>query len=143
MAKKKKILIGNKDIVDFPDLNMWAVKAKVDTGADTSSIHVRKIKLEQKGGEQVLSCYFRPRHKTTFTSFKQKMVKSSNGISQMRYAVMLKLILFGQEYETYFTLSDRKAMTFPILLGKRFLKGKFVVDVSLFNLSMNNQITIV
>ncbi len=112
----------------------------MDTGADTSSIHVRKIKLEQKGDKQTLSCYFAARHKTVFTAFDQTMVKSSNGVKQARYVVKLKVALFGNEYETDFTLSDRKSMAFPVLLGKKFLKRRFIVDVALSNLSQKNKL---
>ncbi len=140
MRRREKIVIGRKEIVDFPELNLWEVRAKVDTGADTSSIHVRKIRLEQKGENTVLSCYFIPRHKTTFTTFEQTMVKSSNGAKQARYVVTLKLTLFGNEYETDFTLSDRKSMAFPVLLGKKFLRKRFIVDVALSNLSQKNKL---
>ncbi|MES2629514.1 MAG: RimK/LysX family protein [Bacteroidota bacterium] len=142
MAKREKIVIGRKEIVDFPELNLWGVPAKVDTGADTSSIHVRKLKLEKKGDTAVLTCYFGPRHKATFTTFDQTMVKSSNGIKQTRYVVKLQLNVFGREFETEFTLSDRKSMTFPVLLGKKFLRKRFVVDVSLSNLSQKNKLII-
>lgn len=139
MGRRQKIVIGRKDIVDFPDLNLWEVRAKVDTGADTSSIHVRKISVEKKGDKAILSCYFRPRHKVSFTDFNQTTVKSSNGLAEIRYVVNLKLNLFGQDYETEFTLSDRKSMTFPVLLGKKFLKRRFIVDVSYSNLSQKNK----
>lgn len=140
LRRIEKIVIGRKEVVDFPGLNLWAVNAKVDTGADTSSIHVRKIKLEQKGEQAILSCYFAARHKTEFTAFNQTMVKSSNGLKQARYVVKLKLALFGNEYETDFTLSDRKSMAFPVLLGKKFLKKRFMVDVALSNLSQKNKL---
>lgn len=140
MRRRERIVIGRKEVIDFPELNLWGVRAKVDTGADTSSIHVRKIKLEQKGDQAILSCYFAGRHKTKFTQFDQTMVKSSNGVSQARYVVQLKLMLFGNEYETDFTLTDRKSMAFPVLLGKKFLKKKFIVDVAYSNLSLKNKL---
>lgn len=140
VPRKEKIVVGRKEIVDFPELNLWSVPAKVDTGADTSSIHVRKLKLEKRGDQAVLSCYFAARHKTVFTAFTQTMVKSSNGVKQARYVVKLKLSMFGNEYETDFTLSDRKAMAFPVLLGKKFLRKRFIVDVSLSNLSHKNKL---
>ncbi len=140
MARKPKIVIGRKDIVDFPELNLWAMPAKIDTGADTSSIHVRKIRLETQGEKAVLTCYFGIRHKKVFTDFSQTLVKSSNGVAQVRYVVKMKLMIFGNEYETYFTLSDRKAMAFPVLLGKKFLHKHFIVDVALSNLSQKNKL---
>ena len=140
MRRRQRIVIGRKEVLDFPEINLWGVRAKVDTGADTSSIHVRKIKLEKKGEQAILSCYFAGRHKTSFTEFKQTLVKSSNGQSEIRYVVKLTLTLFGNEYETDFTLSDRKAMAFPVLLGKKFLKKRFIVDVAYSDLSLKNKL---
>lgn len=140
LRKKQKIVIGRKDVVDFPELNLWSIPAKIDTGADTSAIHVRKIRLETENEKAVLTCYFGPRKKKVFKDFTQTLVKSSNGMSQIRYVVQIKLTIFGSEFETYFTLTDRGSMAFPVLLGKKFLKKRFIVDVALSNLSQKNKL---
>ena len=140
MGRKQKIVIGRKDLVDFPELNLWGIPAKIDTGADTSAIHVRKIRLEHDGDKALLSCYFGARKKKVFHDFNQTQVKSSNGQIQMRYVVKMRLALFGNEYETYFTLTDRGSMAFPVLLGKKFLRKRFIVDVALSNLSQKNKL---
>jgi hypothetical protein len=57
-------------------------------------------------------------------------VKSSNGIEQTRYAIKLKVKVGDQEVLTEFTLTNRDKMNYPVLLGRKFLRHRFVVDVS-------------
>ena len=59
------------------------------------------------------------------------MVRSSNGIETPRYQVQLKLKLKGEEYKTRFNLSDRSKMRYAVLLGRKFIAKRFLVDVSL------------
>jgi len=70
-----------------------------------------------------------------FKNYTTAKVKSSNGLVQQRYKVKTKIILFGKKYSISLTLTDRNDMKFPILIGRKFLMKKFVVDVSLKNLS--------
>ena len=130
-----KQIIGSKDFVTFPNLGMMTVKCKIDTGADSCSLHASKIKEVTVGDSKVLTCYIQPKVKTTFHRFKVKKVKSSNGIPQTRYKVPMKIVVMGREFNTEFTLTNRSKMTFPVLLGKNLLRGNFIVDVAQTNLS--------
>ncbi|RRO15304.1 ATP-dependent zinc protease family protein [Flavobacteriaceae bacterium 14752] len=140
---KHKIVIGRTDIADFPDLGFNQVEVKIDTGAYTSSIHCKSIKV--KDGK--LYCIFldekHPEYslKThTFENFKTIRVKSSNGISQKRYEIKSKIKLFDKIYSISLSLSDRKDMKYPVLLGRKFLNPKFIVDPALIDLSHKNNI---
>ncbi len=139
LAKKEKITIGKEDLIDFPQLNLWGIRAKIDTGADSSSIHVRRIKVEKRADKEVLTCSFGIGKPATFEQFSQTQVRSSNGQVEIRYRVNLEVLIFGNRFITAFTLSNRKSMTFPVLLGKKFLRKRFIVDVSLSNLSQKQQ----
>lgn len=140
---KKKITIGRSDIVDLPELGIESAKAKIDTGAYTSSIHASKIKMD---GE-VLSFYLPIEvegksisKKFQTKSFTKKKIRSSNGKAESRYIIKTKIVLFGKNYVTDFSLSDRSLMKNPILLGRKLLKDRFLVDVSKKNLSHDNQV---
>jgi len=74
------------------------------------------------------------------TVFKEKRIRNSFGQAEDRYRVKLKIRLFGKIFNTFFTLTDRKKMNYPLLLGKTFLSGKFLVDVSLNNISYQQKI---
>lgn len=141
----KKIVIGHKDVVDFPKINLLNLPVKVDSGAYTSSIHFYKA-TELKDGENTkLKVYFLgPKNKAykqsivVFDSFSQRKVKSSNGISQVRYSIKTKVTMFGKTYTIELTLAKRGRMKFKVLLGRKFLAKKFIIDSALSNLSHKN-----
>jgi len=136
----KKIL-GRADIVDFPELGLFNIRVKMDTGAYTSTIHCSEI-IEIDGS---LRCIFNSNvHKNfgkteiIFNTFWRTDVKSSNGFKENRYKVKSEVVFFGKTYKINLTLSTRDAMKFPVLIGRQFLKQKFIVDVDLENISFNS-----
>ncbi len=133
---KQKVTIGRKDFIDIPAAGLTKVKCKIDTGADSCSIHATRIKEVKVDGSMVLRCNLSPQVQLEFTSFKVKQVKSSNGIPQTRYKVPMSIMLMGKQFNTEFTLTNRSKMTYPVLLGKNLLRGNFVVDVAKSNLSL-------
>jgi len=136
-VKLKKI--GTVESVDIVDCSIFSVPAKVDTGADSSSIWATGIKKNNNGVLDfrlfgVGSNLYNGK-KISTKHFKLYRVKNSFGIEEVRYKVSLKIRLGSSEYEEKFTLSDRSRNTFPILLGKSLLTDRFVVDVSQVNVS--------
>ncbi|OEK09365.1 peptidase [Flavivirga aquatica] len=137
MSKKT---IGRVDIIDFPKLGLYNIDVKIDTGAYTSAIHCSKI-IEENN---ILRCIFNSKvHKNfgeieiIFDTFWKTNVKSSNGYKENRYKIKSEVIMFGKIYKINLTLSTRDDMKFPVLLGRQFLKRKFMVDVDLQNISYN------
>lgn len=136
-----KKIIGRIDKADFPLLNLENIAIKIDTGAYTSSIHCDNIH-EENG---MLKCCFLDKehpnynHKVfTFTDYKTTNVKSSNGILQKRYMIKSSIKIAGKTYKISLTLSDRKEMRFPVLIGRKFLTKKFIVDPQLTDVSFNS-----
>jgi hypothetical protein len=129
---KQKTIIGSEEFVSFPELNVNMIHARVDTGAATSSLGVKWIKEE----EGVISCLLPNKQVVTFDSFKKKIIKSSFGHTEERYVVKILINVLGRKVRTNFTLADRSKMKFPILLGRKLLKGKFMVDVDFKNQSL-------
>jgi len=135
-----KQLLGRVDKIDFPILNLRQVDVKIDTGAYTSAIHCSQIK-EVK---DELHCVFEHEEhlnfkteKIVFNQYTYTDVKSSNGIKENRYKIKTDVIFFGKTYKINLTLSTRDDMKFPVLIGRQFLKKKFIVDVDLENQSFN------
>ncbi|WP_194767291.1 ATP-dependent zinc protease [Tamlana sp. I1] len=135
MSKKT---IGRVDIVDFPELGLFNIDVKIDTGAYTSAIHCSKI-IEEGNS---LRCVFNSKSHTNFgkteiifDTFWRTDVKSSNGYKENRYKVKSEVVFFGKTYKINLTLSTRDDMRFPVLIGRQFLKQKFIVDVDLINVS--------
>lgn len=138
----EKRLIGRFDKADFPNLHLNDIAIKIDTGAYTSSIHCDDI-LEENG---ILKCTFLDEEhplyngrQYEFSEYNVVSVKSSNGITQSRYQVQSKITLFEKTYKISLTLTTRQEMRFPVLLGRKFLTKKFVVDPELTDLSYNNK----
>lgn len=139
----EKRIIGRIDSIDLPEYGMTSVPCKVDTGADTSSLHCSRIRVvEDREGKEVLEFrVFDPKHplysgeKVRTYHFKERTVRSSSGHAEVRYAISTTLVIFGREWPVEFTLTDRGQMRYPVLLGRRFLKKGFLVDVTRTNLS--------
>jgi hypothetical protein len=74
-----------------------------------------------------------------FKEFSSRTIKNSFGIAEKRYIIKTTVKIFGQEIVTDFSLSDRDALRFPILLGRKILRKRFLVDVSKKNLSYRNK----
>lgn len=133
--------LGAREVISLPILGIDKIDARVDTGAKSSSLHVEKIEEVEKNGMRYISFVVPAAGNKIFETdeFTVKRVKSSNGEIQRRYAVKITVELYGKRYKTDFTLASRHNMKFPVLLGRRILKNNFIVDVSKFNLSLQNK----
>lgn len=129
-------LIGRREFVDFPELNLFSVEAKIDTGAYTSSIHCTDISVKTIENKSVLCFkllddsnpeFSKQTHQ--FTEFYKKKIKNSFGEIEERYIIRTPIKLGKKTIRTTLSLSDRENMRYPVLIGRRFLKGKFIVDV--------------
>lgn len=137
--KESKTIIGRSDIIDLPELSILNIKAKIDTGAYTSAIHCSKPKIfgikRKKISFYVLDNSRLKKTKFVTDDFFEKDIKNSFGHTERRFIIKTKVYIFEKVIETEFSLSDRSNMKHPILLGRKFLKSKFIVDVSKLNLS--------
>ena len=136
-----KTLIGRRDVVDFPKLALFNIDIKIDSGAYTSSFHCHSIQEENN----ILKCQFLdPKHEKyhekyfTFNEFTQKRIKSSNGITENRYLIKTEILIFNEIHLIDLSLTERGSMKFPVLLGRKFLSKRFMVDTSKKNLSFKN-----
>jgi hypothetical protein len=135
-------VIGRKDLVSFPAFGLFSVPVKIDSGAYTSSMHCSKIELIGEGENAELHVIFLDEKYQGFTGkefvfnkFKEKRVKSSNGQSQLRYFITGTIRIFNKDYETLFSLTQRTGLRNPILLGRKLLNKRFLIDSSKINCS--------
>lgn len=130
---KQLQVIGPRVKVDFLTAKIFDVPAKIDTGADYSSVWASNIRLE---GKTLLFCLFDRQspfftgEELSTTNFTTIKVKNSFGQSQTRYKIPLNIQLHGRTIKANFTLADRSRNSYPVLIGRRTLKGKFLVDVA-------------
>lgn len=133
-------IIGRVERVDLPRFGLIGLEAKVDTGARTSSIHCTDVQVEaeDEDGRRLISfTLLDPEHpdyngrRFRARRVDTRVVKSSNGEVQERHVIEADVVIAGRTIRTKFNLADREAMNYPVLLGRRLLRGKFLVDVSL------------
>ena len=125
----EKAIIGRKEWVRFPALQLGALLARVDTGARTSSLHAVNIESFGRDGEEWVRFDSLGREKLEAKVWKRREVRSSNGDVERRYFIKTKVrFMKGKALPIKVSLTDRGSMTFPVLLGRRLLSGRFLVD---------------
>jgi len=123
--------IGRSEKIFFPKLNEGIIIAKVDTGAFSAALHCDLVKVEESGLKVKIGA-----NTYIFHKWSELEVKSSNGKSQKRYGVKLKMILGDKKYRIFVTLTNRKNMKFNLLIGRKFLhNNNFLVDVKRKNIN--------
>jgi hypothetical protein len=129
--------IGRLERVDIPEWNLFDLEAKIDTGAYTSSLHCHHIEVFDKNDNPMVRFkLLDPSHddyngKTLeLPIYKTKKVKSSNGITEERIIVETKIVIAGKSIRIHLSLTNRSEMRYPLLIGRRTIKGRFLVDVS-------------
>lgn len=139
------ILIGKYDRLDLPVLKLKNLRAKIDTGARTSSLHCSYIKqIDENNVEfDVLDETHKKYKEKIYTMPIKRIasVRSSNGIVEKRFVISTKVVIFDKSFDTEFTLRDREKMNYPILLGREFLRQGFLVDVRKKYISYSKKIS--
>jgi hypothetical protein len=129
----EKQTVGRRELISILDLELFDLDAKIDTGADSNAIHCDEIFIDEKNNvhftlhDEVHEAYHGK--KIILPLFKIKQVKSSNGQTQYRPSIKVKVKFMGDVYDAVISLTDRKKMKYPMLIGRKFLTGKFIVDV--------------
>lgn len=147
MEKSTKRIIGRRELVNFPVLQLYEIEAKVDTGAFTSAIHCSNIReAELPDGTKVIRFQLldpsHPQYDHQLFEFKEyslRDIKSSFGDVQERYIIRTQIQLFEEIFETDFSLSDRSDMKHPVLIGRALLQKNFIVDVSKKNVAQKQR----
>lgn len=137
-AKKKQrtitipdTVIGRVERVDLPEWKVAGLKAKVDTGARTSSIHVEELRvLTRKRVRFAVVLQDGDRRWVEAPISRVGRVRSSNGHMESRYFVVTELKLGPITKDVEVSLTARSDMTYRMLLGRLALDGDFIVDVS-------------
>ncbi len=126
--------IGRHTLISMPDYQLIDVPAKIDTGAYSSSIWASNIKVVDDELRFTLfnkqSPFYSGKVIKTKT-FKVLTIRNSFGHTELRYKVPLRVKIEDRLMKIQFTLSNRSANRFPILIGRRTLQSRFVVDVSM------------
>ncbi|MBK8974238.1 MAG: ATP-dependent zinc protease [Hahellaceae bacterium] len=142
-----KTIAGWVEDVRFPDNNL-VIKAKLDTGATTSSIYAINTQVFQKKerGKKTqdwvrfdlyLEDVQKEPHLLTLERPVVRMVniKNHDGNHDERIVINLDFCFAGDTHQTEFTLANRTEFLYGVLLGRRFLSGVALVDSEARNLT--------
>ena len=131
-----QVVIGRSEKLSIPEV-VLNVPAKIDTGAFRSSIHCSSVKLVKKqDGTSVLKVKLLGHpvspvvYDMEFTDFERVSVTNSFGKEEERYEIKLRVKLGPKLMTSSFTLADRSNNLFPVLIGRKLIKGRFFVDVA-------------
>lgn len=128
-----KVIIGRSELLDFVGTEALSVPAKTDTGAYRSAVHAQDIVVDDQGilsfellgGHPVCGAMA---HRVQAEAYKKVWVANSFGHREERYEVKLKVKLGPKVFHARFTLADRSKKIYPILLGRKLLNHRFLVD---------------
>lgn len=135
----RPVVIGWKEYLDLPELGVFGLKAKVDTGARTSALHVTDLRVldprEDGSAEIEFSVPLHRADPAAAVRARARMLRSvkvtdSGGTSEVRPVIETELVLGAVRKPILLTLTDRTGMLFRMLVGRKALEGDFLVDVA-------------
>ncbi len=135
---QKDIIIGWREWVGLPQLGVPLIKAKVDTGARTSCLHVYQYEEFTKEGAPWIRFWLHPLQKddrqvicSEVPVHDKRHVTDSGGHKELRPVICTSVGIGHMNYEIEITLSNRESMLFRMLLGRTALRGKLLVNPAL------------
>jgi hypothetical protein len=130
-----RTVLGWREWASLPDLGLGAIRAKVDSGARSSALHVDWLECFEREGMEWVRFAIHPgeRGASMVRSgeapvLDRRPVTDSGGRSTLRVFIRTRLCLAGQTWPIDINLTDRRAMLFPMLLGRTALAGRFLID---------------
>jgi hypothetical protein len=135
MKAKQKHIIGWREWVCFPDLGNVSIKAKIDTGARTSSLHAYDVRIVTRNGKKKTRFELHPiqdskrgRVIVEAPLVEYRSVKSSSGHQEKRPVIMTQIKMMDQQWPVEITLTNRDLMGFRMLLGRQAIRDHFIID---------------
>ncbi|MFT4261803.1 MAG: RimK/LysX family protein [Nocardioides sp.] len=128
-------LVGWREWVGLPGVGVPWLKAKIDTGAQTSSLHAFGVEEFTRDGVPWVRFEIHPLQRSANDAVEvelpvhdRRKVRSSNGVAQVRYVVLLEVRLLDEVVEAEITLTRRDSMGYRMLVGRELLAQGFLVD---------------
>jgi len=138
-TKRRPIqMLGRSDRVDLPELGLKNIHAKVDTGAYTCSLHCSKAHVVDGKLEFILLDEEHPEFTGMpfhVNAFEQREIRNSFGEAELRFVIKTQIRVHGRLIRAEFSLSNRGNLRFPVLLGRKILRHRFLIDVTKQDLS--------
>lgn len=128
-------VVGWREWVTLPELDIDRIKAKIDTGARSSSLHAYDLKRFRRHGVSMIRFKVHPMQRDFRTLVEAeaelvdlRKVRSSSGVQTLRPVIVTTLELGERAWDIEITLVRRDAMGFRMLLGRQAIRGHLLVD---------------
>lgn len=127
-------ILGWREWVELPALNLPPLEAKVDTGAESSALHAVQVEAFRRRGRRWLRFYINLRagqsdyYRCESPQLGERLVRNSSGQASMRPVIGTELRLMDDMWPIEVTLTDRESMQYRMLLGRNAVAGRFWVD---------------
>jgi hypothetical protein len=134
MLHSDRIVLGWREWLALPLFGIAAIKAKIDSGARTSALHVESLEAYQRDGRQWLRFSVLTGRRGAepilcdAPAADRRAVTDSGGHVTLRWFIDTEFDLAGQRWSAEINLTSRRDMLFPLLLGRNALSGRFIVD---------------
>lgn len=135
-------ILGRSDRVDLPKLGLVNIHAKVDTGAWNCCLHCSGAQVIDGKLHFVLLDEEHPEFTGkpfVFNKFDQREIRNSFGETELRYVIKTTIVIFDRRIRAEFSLSNRGNLRFPVLLGRKILRDRFLIDVTRKDLFYNSK----
>jgi len=133
--KKKYPVIGWREWLGLPELDIPKIKAKIDTGARTSALHAFALEPMVINGKNKIRFDIHPfQHDTSIIKtciadvVDKRLVTDSGGHREERYVILTPITLAGQTWPVEITLTEREDMLFRMLIGRSALRKRFIIN---------------
>ncbi|PLX50333.1 MAG: ATP-dependent zinc protease [Desulfobulbaceae bacterium] len=134
-TKTPALMLGWREWLCLPELDIPAIKAKIDTGARTSALHAFHVEAYKEHGRHLVRFGIHPLQKRKDIELFRiaevadyRRVSDSGGHREMRYVIKTPVLLAGSTWDIEITLTDRESMQFRMLLGRTAMAGHFTID---------------
>ncbi|HET8701588.1 MAG TPA: RimK/LysX family protein [Nitrococcus sp.] len=132
---RPRLWVGWREWVALPGLGVERIKAKVDTGARTSALHAIHIRRYWEDGVERVAFEIHPLQRRADITVRcvadvvtERVVTSSTGHRERRLVIRTPLLIAGRRWSIKLTLTNRDSMGFRMLLGRRAMLGRLLVD---------------
>ncbi len=133
--KDQRIRIGWREWIELPELGIHSIKAKIDTGARTSSLHAFQVETFRRSGRDFARFRVHPFQRDSIRVVQAeaplidvRTIRSSSGHITERPVITTQIRLFDEFWTIELTLANRDQMGFRMLLGREAIRGRFLVD---------------
>ena len=128
-------MIGWREWLYLPDLEIASIKAKIDTGARSSALHAFDIKIFERQGRDLVRFKIHPHQHNDIDAIAAEAelldirdIRNSGGQEQFRPVIKTTVVLGEQRWPIELTLTNRDLMGFRMLLGRQAVRDRFLVN---------------